>query len=164
MCASTIVPLVPSSPKESTLQLRHNDRVASQITSLTIVYSTVYSGADHRKHPCSASLAFSEGSLPVNGEFLPQKASNAENVSIWWRHYGVIALYTFLKRKYLHEWFVWLSGGRGRGSYKTKRRLRSRAMQARVTCLTLTFRFPLPFGICDILSSLHFLWLKQFYK
>ena len=31
---------------------------ASQITSLTIVYSTVYSGADARKHQSSASLAF----------------------------------------------------------------------------------------------------------
>ena len=32
--------------------------VASQITSLTIVYSTVYSDADQRKHQISASLAF----------------------------------------------------------------------------------------------------------
>ena len=31
---------------------------ASQITSLTVVYSTVYSGADQRKHQSSASLAF----------------------------------------------------------------------------------------------------------
>ena len=32
--------------------------MASQITSLTIVYSTVYSDADQRKHHSSASLAF----------------------------------------------------------------------------------------------------------
>ena len=32
--------------------------MASQITSLTIVYSTFYSGADQRKHQSSASLAF----------------------------------------------------------------------------------------------------------
>ena len=32
--------------------------LASQITSLAIVYSTVYSGADQRKHQSSASLAF----------------------------------------------------------------------------------------------------------
>ena len=32
--------------------------IASQITSLTIVYSIVYSDADHRKHQSSASLAF----------------------------------------------------------------------------------------------------------
>ena len=37
------------------------DRVTSEITSLTIVYSTVYSGADQRKHQSSASLAFVRG-------------------------------------------------------------------------------------------------------
>ena len=43
--------------------LRHYSDVimgmmASKITSLGIVYSTVYSGADQRKHQSSASLAF----------------------------------------------------------------------------------------------------------
>ena len=32
--------------------------IASQITSLTIVYSTIYSGADQSKHQSSVSLAF----------------------------------------------------------------------------------------------------------
>ena len=42
--------------------------IASQITSLTIVYSTVYSDADQRKHQSSASLAFVRGIhwRPVN--------------------------------------------------------------------------------------------------
>ena len=35
--------------------------MASQITSLSIVYSTVYSDADQRKHQSSASLAFVRG-------------------------------------------------------------------------------------------------------
>ena len=35
--------------------------IASQITSLTIVYSTVYSDADKRKHQSSVSLAFVRG-------------------------------------------------------------------------------------------------------
>ena len=35
--------------------------IASQITSLTIVYSTVYSDADQRKYQSSASLAFVRG-------------------------------------------------------------------------------------------------------
>ena len=35
--------------------------MASHITSLTIVYSTVYSGADQRQHQSSASLAFVRG-------------------------------------------------------------------------------------------------------
>ena len=47
--------------------------VASKITSLTIVYSIVYSDADQRKHQ--------------TGEFPAQMASNTENVSIWWRHH-----------------------------------------------------------------------------
>ena len=58
---------------------RWNDRVhhyddvimsamASQITSLTFVYSSAYSGADQRKHQSSASLAFVRGihRWPVN--------------------------------------------------------------------------------------------------
>ena len=35
--------------------------VTSQITSLTIVYSTVYSDTDQRKHQSSVSLAFVRG-------------------------------------------------------------------------------------------------------
>ena len=42
--------------------------MASEITSLNIVYSTVYSGADQRKHQSPASLAFVQGihRWPVN--------------------------------------------------------------------------------------------------
>ena len=51
--------------------------MVSQITSLTIVYSTVYSGADQRKQQSSAWLAFVAGNSPVTGEFPAQMASNA---------------------------------------------------------------------------------------
>ena len=61
--------------------------MASQITSLPVVCSIVYSDADQRKHQSSASLAFVR--RPVNS---PHK-SNAENVSIWWRHHDIV-LYT----------------------------------------------------------------------
>ena len=45
--------------------------IAYQITSLTIVYSTVYSDADQRKHQSSASLAFVWGihQGPVNSPY-----------------------------------------------------------------------------------------------
>ena len=52
--------------------LHYNDvimsTIASQITSLMIVYSTVYADADQRKHQSSASLAFVRGihRKPVN--------------------------------------------------------------------------------------------------
>ena len=60
--------------------------LASQITSLKVVYSAVYSDADQRKHQSSASLAFVWGIR--RDRWIPRKkASYAENVSIWWRHH-----------------------------------------------------------------------------
>ena len=75
----TCVLSAPDGPHAGPMNLAHYDDVimcviASQITSLTIVYSTVYSGADQSKHQSSASLP-------------AQRASNAENISIWWRHH-----------------------------------------------------------------------------
>ena len=62
--------------------------IASQITSLAIVYSTVYSDVDQRKHQSSASLAFVRG-IHRHRWIPPQRASNAENLSIWWRHHVI---------------------------------------------------------------------------
>ena len=48
--------------------------IAFQITSLTIVYSIVYSVADQRKHQSSASLAFVRGTphkWPVTRRIFP---------------------------------------------------------------------------------------------
>ena len=61
--------------------------MASQITSLTIVYSTVYSGADQRKTLKLRVTGLCVGNSPGTGEFPAQMASNAENVSMWWRHH-----------------------------------------------------------------------------
>ena len=60
--------------------------IASQITSLTIVYSIFYSGADQSKKSKLRVTGLSVGNSPVIGEFPAQRASNAENVSIRWRH------------------------------------------------------------------------------
>ena len=58
--------------------------MAPQITSL--VYSTVYSGADKKnfKAPRHWPLC---GEFTGTGEFPTQRASNAENVFIWWCHH-----------------------------------------------------------------------------
>ena len=71
--------------------------IASQITSITIVYAKVYSCADQGKHQSYASLAFvcvcgggGGGGVPVTDEFPAQMASNVENVSIWWRHHALL--------------------------------------------------------------------------
>ena len=92
--------------------------VASQVTGVSIVYSTVCSGADqtlqwrhnerdgvsnHQPHDCLLNRLFRRrsrkrlklrvtglcaGNSPATGGFPAQRASNAENVSIWWRHHG----------------------------------------------------------------------------
>ena len=54
--------------------------MASEITSLTIVYSTVYTGADKGKHQSSASGEF------TGDQWIP-RTNGQENVSIWWHHY-----------------------------------------------------------------------------
>ena len=65
--------LINSSPHCGAYMCQHNHDVimramAFQITSLTIVYSIVYSGTHQRKHESSASLAFVQGihRRPVN--------------------------------------------------------------------------------------------------
>ena len=62
--------------------------MASQITSLTIVFLTVYSDADQRKEPKLRVTGLFAGKSPVTGEFPAQIASNAENFPIWWRHHA----------------------------------------------------------------------------
>ena len=62
--------------------------MASQITSLTIVYSTIYSKPRLKKTSKLCVTGLCEGNPPVTGECPSQRASNAENVSIWWRHHA----------------------------------------------------------------------------
>ena len=66
-------------PSNATESIHYSDvilnAVVYQITSVSIVYSTICSGADQGKHQSST--------LPVTA----QRASYAENVSIWWRHH-----------------------------------------------------------------------------
>ena len=72
--------------------LHYNDVImsamASQIISFMIVYSIVYSGADQKISNLRVT-GLCVGNSPVTGEFPAQRASNAENVSIWWRHHGL---------------------------------------------------------------------------
>ena len=63
--------------------------MTSQITSLTIVYSTVYSGTDQRKHQSSATLAFVRGinRWPVNSPHkwpVTRKRFPFDDVIMWY--------------------------------------------------------------------------------
>ena len=80
----------------ATTQIKHyNDVImsalASQITSLTIVYSTVYLRRGSKKTSKLRVTGLCEGNSPVTGEFPAERTSNAENVSIWWRHHETIS-------------------------------------------------------------------------
>ena len=92
--------------------------VPSQITSLTIVYSTVYSDADQRKYRSSTSLAFVRGNhrrpvnsphkWPVTREMFPfddvimimahyHKAILSYPVSLWTNYHGGLWLTEILQ-------------------------------------------------------------------
>ena len=58
--------------------------MASLITGVSFVNSTVCSGTDQRNFQSSASLAFVRG---IHRWFPAQRASNVEKVSIWWRRH-----------------------------------------------------------------------------
>ena len=74
------------------LEWKHYNHVimstmASQIISLMIVYLTVYSSRRSKKTSKLHITGLCEGNSPVTTEFPAQRASNAENVSIWWHHH-----------------------------------------------------------------------------
>ena len=74
--------------------------------------------SNHQPHDCFLNCLFSRrskktsklhvtglcpGNSPVTGEFPAQKASNAEKVSIWWRHHGQIS---YLIAGLVHLWTI----------------------------------------------------------
>ena len=61
----------------------------SQITTLAIVYSTVYSWRRSKK-TSKLRVTGLAGNSPVTSELPAQRASNAENVSLRWRHHDAI--------------------------------------------------------------------------
>ena len=66
--------------------------MASQITSLMIVYSMVYSRRRSKKTSKLHVTGLCAGNSRVTGEFPTQRASNVENVSIWWCHHVILQL------------------------------------------------------------------------
>ena len=73
----------------------------SQITGVLIVFSTVCSGADQRKHQSSAPLAFVRGIHRRT-----QRASNAENDDVIMSKQSAVVLSTETEsdRSHPHTW------------------------------------------------------------
>ena len=91
--------------------------MVTQVTSLRIIYSTVYSGADKRKHHSSASLAFVRGihRWPVNSLHIgpvTRKMFPFDDVIMWPCYNGTLTvfqhvhqgLFMFSKK----PWLLWL--------------------------------------------------------
>ena len=73
---------------------RYNDVImsiiASQITSLNVCLLNRLFGRRSKKTSKLCVTGLCVGNSPGTGEFPAQMASNAENVSIWWRHHGLV--------------------------------------------------------------------------
>ena len=61
--------------------------MVSQITGITILYSTDYSRCRSKKTSKFRVTGLCQWNSPVTGEFPAQRTSNTETVSIWWRHH-----------------------------------------------------------------------------
>ena len=77
--------------------------MASQITSLTSVLLNRLYRRRWKKTSKLRVTGLCEGNSPVTGEFPTQMASNAENVSIWWRHHISTSQCGFL-----HLYHLWV--------------------------------------------------------
>ena len=82
--------------------------IASQITNLTIIYSTVFNQTHIKENNnylrqhrykimgCFLTAQNHYRNSPRTGEFPAHMASNAENASIWWRHHVFLGMRGFL--------------------------------------------------------------------
>ena len=73
--------------------------MASQINTLMIVYSTVYSRGRSKKTSKLRVTGLCDGNSPMTGEFPSHRAGNAESGSIWRRHHvtaGIIKTSPFI--------------------------------------------------------------------
>ena len=93
-------------------EIYYNDAImsviASQITKLTIAYSTVYSGADQRNHQSSVSLAFVRGihRWPVNSPHkcpVTRKMFPFDNVIMFCR----FRFQNFAEKRLANVWRKW---------------------------------------------------------
>ena len=87
-CASTWQDIY-SLPVISTLQWRHNGR--GSVSNHRRLHCLLHSWFRWRSKKTSKLrvTGLCAGNSPVIGEFPAQKASNAETVSIWWRHHDL---------------------------------------------------------------------------
>ena len=73
----------------TSLQWRHNEQVGvSNRQRLDCLSNRLFRPRSKKTSKFRVTGLY-EGNSPVSGKFPPQRASNAENVSIWWRHHVI---------------------------------------------------------------------------
>ena len=71
----------------------------------TLVLTNIFSLLQQRNLISYGEDEFAKaGNRPVTGEFPSQKAYNGENVSIWWRHHGITALFSISLNCMINRW------------------------------------------------------------
>ena len=88
------------------LRWRHNERYG---VSYHRPYDRLLNRLFRRRSKKTSKLRVTgicEGRSPVIGAFPAQRASNAENVSIWWHHHETVYRFTvFLARDSCYQWW-----------------------------------------------------------
>ena len=87
----------------SALQWRHNERDGvSTHQPHDCLFNRLFRCRSN-KTPKLRVTGLCEGNSPLTGEFPTQRASNAENVSIWWRHhvYHLLNMITYIPSQWL---------------------------------------------------------------
>ena len=103
------------------LHKNHTSHYSTAVILCAQYYSDVIMGAktsNHQPHDCLLNRLFRrgskktskfsvtglcEGKSSVTGEFPAKRASNAENVSIWWRHHGLVMFVCMKAKQNLHQ-------------------------------------------------------------
>ena len=93
--------------RSSSLRWRHNERngVSNHLPHDGLL-NRLFSRTSKKTSKLRVT-GLCEGDSPVTGEFPAQSASNAENVSIWWRHHGCEVTATHWKIG--HPWMKFTS-------------------------------------------------------
>ena len=104
VCTITSERLLTFYFRESTLRWRHNgcDSVSNHLPHDCLLNRLFRRRSKKTSKLCVTGLC--AGNSPETGEFLAQMASNAENVSIWWRHHDLVKLYSWdVKKRVWHH-------------------------------------------------------------
>ena len=86
-------------------------KLQSHQITVTSLWATFVKGRSKKTTKIRVT-GFCEGNSPVTGEFPAQRSTNAENVSIWWRHHEVLHI------SRLGSSHSWVMVGTGKVAFK----------------------------------------------